>query len=150
MTLILILERTPSYSFALFVGHGFYLYIGDGLFLSLPLLSRNVCYDVSFWCGKYVESSPFRTNQTTLESLAPFLLLRHIPQLPQHDHSGSGGRLSDPPMEHELSSSQRRLIRATHSRLKLYDVGWRENWKQVIGWKHPWGWVPRLLYGGGG
>ncbi|KAF8120586.1 DHHC palmitoyltransferase-domain-containing protein [Boletus edulis] len=82
------------------------------------------------------------TNQTTLESLSPFLLLRFIPSLPVSLH------LSDPPMEHELSYNQRCLVRDTHRSLKLYDVGWRKNWTQVFGWDKPRGWVWRILYGG--
>ncbi|KAL4081223.1 DHHC palmitoyltransferase-domain-containing protein [Scleroderma citrinum] len=82
------------------------------------------------------------TNQTTLESLSPFSLLRHIPPLPV------SLRLSDPPLEHELSYNQRRLVRDAHSAVKLYDLGWRRNWGQVFGWSRPRGWIPRILYGG--
>ncbi|KAI6102349.1 zf-DHHC-domain-containing protein [Pisolithus croceorrhizus] len=82
------------------------------------------------------------TNQTTLESLSPFLLLRFLPPLPSSLH------LSDPPMEHELSYTQRRLVREAHRTVKLYNLGWQENWAQVFGWNNHGGWVPRILYGG--
>ncbi|KIJ62536.1 hypothetical protein HYDPIDRAFT_182622 [Hydnomerulius pinastri MD-312] len=82
------------------------------------------------------------TNQTTLESLSPFLLLRHIPPLPV------SLRLSDPPLEHELSYKQRRIVRDAHRAVKLYDLGWRKNWAQVFGWNKQRGWVYRITYGG--
>jgi len=84
------------------------------------------------------------TNQTTLESLSPFLLLRHLPPLPV------SLRLSDPPMEHELSYKQRTLVRDAHRSVRLYDLGWRKNWVQVFGWNKPRGWMYRILYGGAG
>lgn len=83
-----------------------------------------------------------RTNQTTLESLSPFLLLKYLPPLPSTRH------VAHPPMEHELSYRQRVLVRDAHSAVKLYDLGWRRNWAQVFGWGRPKGWVPRILYGG--
>ncbi|KAF8550808.1 zf-DHHC-domain-containing protein [Imleria badia] len=82
------------------------------------------------------------TNQTTLEGLSPFLLLRHIPPLPV------SLRLSDPPMEHELSYNQRGLVKDAHRSVKLYDLGWRKNWAQVFGWNKPRGWMWRVMYGG--
>ncbi|KAJ3558008.1 hypothetical protein NM688_g1169 [Phlebia brevispora] len=88
------------------------------------------------------------TNQTTLEHLSPFLLLRYLPPLQQGTSDRS--RLSDPPLEHELSFSQRRLVRDAHGYIKLYDIGWRKNWAQVLGWDRPWGWVARVVIGGGG
>ncbi|KAI0081534.1 zf-DHHC-domain-containing protein [Panus rudis PR-1116 ss-1] len=88
------------------------------------------------------------TNQTTLESLSPFLLLRQIPELPEA--SPETRKLSNPPLEHELSYNQRRLVREAHGHIRLYDVGWRKNWAQVIGWSRPFGWVWRLALGGGG
>ncbi|TDL22188.1 zf-DHHC-domain-containing protein [Rickenella mellea] len=92
------------------------------------------------------------TNQTTLESLSPFLLLRYLPPLPQPPDSPSQRaiRLSDPPEEHELSSSQRRHVRKAHSKVHMYDVGWRRNWLQVVGCKRRKHWIIRALYGGGG
>ncbi|KAI0354859.1 zf-DHHC-domain-containing protein [Trametes cingulata] len=86
------------------------------------------------------------TNQTTLESLSPFWLLRHIPPLPDNADSR---KLSNPPLEHELSFEQRMLVRDAHRYIRLYDVGWRKNWAQVFGWSKPWGWVYRLAIGGG-
>jgi hypothetical protein len=90
------------------------------------------------------------TNQTTLEHISPFLLLRHLPPLPP---SASGRRLSQPPDEDELSYPQRSLVRDAHGYIRLYNLGWRRNWASVFGWdaeKHPWGWVWRLVCGGGG
>ncbi|TEB24551.1 zf-DHHC-domain-containing protein [Coprinellus micaceus] len=83
------------------------------------------------------------TGQTTLEHITPFMLLRHLPPLPRTGHS-----LSDPPLEPELSYQQRRLVKDAHSRLSLYDLGWRRNWALVFGWETRWGWVPKLLWGG--
>ncbi|KAH9829635.1 zf-DHHC-domain-containing protein [Rhodofomes roseus] len=87
------------------------------------------------------------TNQTTLENVSPFLLLRHLPPLPRPPPDAQ--ILSDPPLEHQLSHAQRRLVRDAHFHIRAYDVGWRKNWAQVMGWDRPWGWVPRLLVGGG-
>ncbi|KAI0087772.1 DHHC palmitoyltransferase-domain-containing protein [Irpex rosettiformis] len=88
------------------------------------------------------------TNQTTLEHISPFLLLRELPPLPPQ-HSSDRYRLSEPPLEHELSFSQRRLVRDAHGYIKLYDMGWRGNWAQVVGWEKPFGWVNRIVVGGG-
>lgn len=83
------------------------------------------------------------TNQTTLEHISPFILLRHLPPLPRTGHS-----LSDPPLEPELNYKQRKLVKEAHGRMSLYDIGWRNNWMQVFGWNTRWGWVTRLLCGG--
>ncbi|KAJ7256825.1 DHHC palmitoyltransferase-domain-containing protein [Mycena haematopus] len=82
-------------------------------------------------------------NQTTIENLSPFLILRHLPPLPRTGHD-----LSDPPLEPELSRGQRRLVRDAHEHIRLYDVGWRKNFRQVFGWNRPYGWVIRLWCGG--
>ncbi|KAG2039499.1 DHHC palmitoyltransferase-domain-containing protein [Suillus americanus] len=84
------------------------------------------------------------TNQTTIEALSPFLLLRYIPPLP------ASMKLSDPPMEEELSYNQRRVVRDAHRFVRMYDVGWRRNWAQVFGWSKPRGWIYLLLIGGTG
>jgi palmitoyltransferase len=83
------------------------------------------------------------TNQTTLENLAPFLLLRDLPPLPV-----SLG-LSYPPLEHELSYHQRCLVKDAHRSVKLYDLGWRKNWAQVFGWNRLRGLMWRIVCGGG-
>ncbi|PCH40325.1 zf-DHHC-domain-containing protein [Wolfiporia cocos MD-104 SS10] len=88
------------------------------------------------------------TNQTTLEHLSPYLLLRHLPPLPEQ--TDQSHFLSNPPLEHELSYAQRRVVREAHFHLRIYDVGWRKNWGQVVGWDRPWGWLHRLTVGGGG
>lgn len=86
------------------------------------------------------------TNQTTLEHIAPFYILRYLPPLPPC-------RLSSPPLEYQLHSKQRRAVRAVHSRVRLYDVGWRRNVEQVFGMgakRRRWqAWVARVLWGGG-
>ncbi|OJA14472.1 hypothetical protein AZE42_05286 [Rhizopogon vesiculosus] len=84
------------------------------------------------------------TNQTTVESLSPFLLLRYIPPLP------ASMKFSDPPVEEELSYGQRKVVRNAHKSLRMYDVGWRRNWAQVFGWSKPRGWISRLVIGGSG
>ncbi|KDR82861.1 hypothetical protein GALMADRAFT_57084 [Galerina marginata CBS 339.88] len=83
------------------------------------------------------------TNQTTLENIGPFLLLRHLPPLPRTGHS-----LSDPPLEPELSYMQRRLVKDAHGQILMYDLGWRKNFAQVFGWNTKYGWIHRLWYGG--
>ncbi|KAF7422782.1 palmitoyltransferase for Vac8p [Pleurotus ostreatus] len=87
------------------------------------------------------------TNQTTIENLSPFMLLRHLPPLPASNNAGR--ILSDPPSEHELTYEQRYIVREAHGAIRLYDIGLRRNWAQVFGWERRWGWVPRLLHGGG-
>jgi len=83
------------------------------------------------------------TNQTTLENITPFIVLRYLPPLPQTGHS-----LSDPPLEHELSGEQRRLVRKAYGHISLYNIGFRKNWAQVFGWKRKYGWLYRLWCGG--
>ncbi|KAI5116582.1 hypothetical protein M0805_009225 [Coniferiporia weirii] len=120
------------------------------------------------------------TNQTTIENISPFLLLRYLPSSVSSPNvpnaarnqtsplSSENGTLSssesDSPRtreqlnntpvtrEHQLSSSQRRHVRYAHGHIRPYDVGWYENWRQVVGvgtrgWK---GWAYRILCGGGG
>jgi len=85
------------------------------------------------------------TNQTTFEHITPFYLLVHLPPLPPC-------RLSSPPQQHQLSFAQRRAVRAAHSRLRLYDVGWRRNTAQVFGTglkrRRLATWAARVLWGG--
>ncbi|GLB38623.1 putative DHHC palmitoyltransferase family protein [Lyophyllum shimeji] len=83
------------------------------------------------------------TNQTTLENISPFFLLKHLPPLPRTGHT-----LSDPPLEPELSGPQRRLVKDAHGAMHLYDVGWRNNWAQVFGTQRKFGWLVRLWCGG--
>ena len=110
------------------------------------------------------------TNQTTLENLSPFLLLRYLPApnldsrhvpgtsitnlstdtpetVPDSPYrfpspppspyaiaSGARNRRTNRPWdEHELSYAQRHTIRRAHSRIRLYDVGWKKNLAQVFG-----------------
>ncbi|KAI0313596.1 DHHC palmitoyltransferase-domain-containing protein [Amylostereum chailletii] len=68
------------------------------------------------------------TNQTTIENITPFQLLRQLPPLPPSRNN----KLSNPPMEHELSFDQRRLVRTAHRHIRLYDLGWRKNISQVF------------------
>ena len=88
---------------------------------------------------------PSSTNQTTLEHIAPFYILRYLPPLPPC-------RLSNPPLEHQLARKQRWAVCAAHHRMRLYDVGWRRNVEQVFGMgtKRRWqAWMARVLWGGG-
>ncbi|KAJ3761493.1 DHHC palmitoyltransferase-domain-containing protein [Lentinula raphanica] len=85
------------------------------------------------------------TNQTTIEHITPFLLLRYLPVLP---NTGCNSHLSDPPLEHELSYRQRRLIKEAHGHIRVYDIGFRKNWTQVFGWKQPYGFITRIVCGG--
>ncbi|KIY43777.1 zf-DHHC-domain-containing protein [Fistulina hepatica ATCC 64428] len=85
------------------------------------------------------------TNQTTLENISPFLLLRHLPPLPETTPPHS---LSNPPIEPELSYSQRMLVKDAHAKIRVYDIGWRNNWGQVFGVTRRAGWLKRLADGG--
>jgi len=87
------------------------------------------------------------TNQTTIESGWSFILLRHLPPLPP---SPTGQRLSNPPLEHELTHRQRILVRRAHGAIRVYDVGLRRNWAQVLGWGGKNSWIRILAYGGDG
>ncbi|EJD52292.1 zf-DHHC-domain-containing protein [Auricularia subglabra TFB-10046 SS5] len=111
------------------------------------------------------------TNQTTIEHLSPFLLLRFIPaplpppsrpaelhvDSPYYFPSPDTPRVPTPlvPAEHELSYKQRKMVQRAHERLRLYDLGWKRNWAAVFGVqeikKHPrWKlWAARVLWGGG-
>ncbi|KAI9508414.1 hypothetical protein F5148DRAFT_913259 [Russula earlei] len=85
------------------------------------------------------------TNQTTIEHISPFHILRHLPPLPP-------SRLSSPPLEHQLAFAQRHAVRVAHARMRLYDVGWRRNAAQVFGMgprRRSRAWVATLLWGGG-
>ncbi|KZT27453.1 zf-DHHC-domain-containing protein [Neolentinus lepideus HHB14362 ss-1] len=119
-------DRTPLHMLFLFAeGFVFSFVIGSFLVYHIYLIS---------------------TNQTTLENLSPFLLLRYLPPLPPSD---DGQKLSNPPHEDELSFRQRSLIKAAHGYIRLYDIGWRKNWAQGFGWSRKWGWLYRLACGGG-
>ncbi|KLO05627.1 zf-DHHC-domain-containing protein [Schizopora paradoxa] len=107
------------------------------------------------------------TNQTTLESLSPFLLLRYLPSRPTDAPASISGtddtstnttrqsRLAHIPREHQLSGAQRRHIQFAHGRIRIYDIGWRKNFAQVFGvgsesgrpkWNR---WMYRAVCGGG-
>jgi len=116
-------EITPVHELVLsFTGLVFTLVIGSFLFYHLYLIL---------------------TNQTTMEHVTPFMLLRYLPPLPSGNHS-----LSDPPLEPELSYDQRRLVRSAHGYIRPYDLGWRKNWSQAFGWQRKHGWLFRLFCGG--
>ncbi|KAJ3570099.1 hypothetical protein NP233_g4624 [Leucocoprinus birnbaumii] len=116
-------EYTPIHEMALaFAGAVFTLVIGSFLCYHLYLIS---------------------TNQTTLENVTPFILLRYLPPLPLGSHG-----LSDPPLEPELSYEQRGLVREAHGYIRPYDLGWRKNWAQAFGWKRKYGLLFRLICGG--
>ena len=88
-----------------------------------------------------------RTNQTTLEDISPFLLLRYLP--PPHDGEGHPGTSPNPPKEHELSYKQRLLVKDAHRSLRVYDIGWKRNIAQVFGLGgERYEWVWRLWCGG--
>ena len=122
---------------------------------------------------------PSRTNQTTLEHLAPFLLLRHLPppSAPISSPPSSSGystpdhnRPSDdrdspyffppptPPQEqlkeHQLNFQQRRRVRYAHGKIGMYDLGFRRSLKEVFAGGRDRGrrsmwWLRLLLIGGG-
>ncbi len=60
--------------------------------------------------------------------------------------------------EHGLNSKQRRLVREAAGRIRIYDLGWKENIKQILGGPDPskrsFGnvriWTERILWGGRG
>ena len=106
----------------------------------LPLLSYQV---LVLLFTRTLSDNIYSTNQTTLENVSPFLLLRHLPPLPPRGHS-----LSDPPLEPELSYAQRRMVKDAHGQILLYDTGLRKNWAHALGWKTPYGWLYRLWCGG--
>lgn len=119
---------------------------GHRLVLWLAPIPHHVCVPCYTRCYPEEADPQPRSNQTTIESLSPFWLLRHIPPLPDNADSR---RLSNPPLEHELSFEQRMLVRDAHRHIRLYDIGARNNWAQVFGWSRPWGWLYRLAIGGG-
>jgi palmitoyltransferase ZDHHC2/15/20 len=129
---------------------GYHIYLVLCVFL-LPSLSSNK-HTLTSKRSSFLPLFPLppphnSTNQTTLEHISPFHLLRHLPPLPSC-------RLSSPPQQHQLAFSQRRAVRAAHSRLRLYDVGWQRNTAQVFGTlsgpKRRWfaACAARLLWGG--
>ncbi|KAG8969174.1 palmitoyltransferase for Vac8p [Tulasnella sp. 419] len=143
----------------------------------------------SFWAyHAYLIS----TNQTTLESLTPFLLLRHLslkpdvgdippetelsvkPSISGASEEESPFYFPSPPanqvtfsqslgssasslpsklLEHELTSNQRRLIRRAAGKIRMYDLGWKNNWKEVFGGnkrrRQWWSWWMWLIFTGG-
>ncbi|KZS96069.1 zf-DHHC-domain-containing protein [Sistotremastrum niveocremeum HHB9708] len=93
------------------------------------------------------------TNQTTVEQLTP-MLLRYIPRsrLPANDATTSPRSPSYmhlPMWEHQMNYQQRRLLRKAHGKIRLYDVGWKANWNQVIGFNSKRSILATLLLGGG-
>lgn len=113
------------------------------------------------------------TNQTTIEQLSPFLLLRHMPGpsppvsrgpnshldvgSPYYFPSPDEPRVNAPwvPQEHELNYRQRRMVQRAAEKIRMYDIGWRRNWSAIYGveahrtqarWKLI---LRRVLWGGG-
>ena len=105
-----------------------------------------------------------RTNQTTLECLTPFLLLRYLPRVSEPSSIAGNPRSENDTVdglntsingngvlrEHMLSSAQRRHVRIAHHFIRIYDVGWARNWGEVFGLRGRgrWGWIERILCGG--
>ncbi|TFY55645.1 hypothetical protein EVG20_g9244 [Dentipellis fragilis] len=113
------------------------------LFLSFYCLVFAIVIGPFFVYHLYLVS----TNQTTVESLSPFLLLRQLPPISPENLTR---KFSDPPAEHELSYQQRRLVKDAGNTMHLYDLGWRKNWAQVFGpVRVPCRvWLARILWGG--
>jgi hypothetical protein len=145
-------EFTPVHMLLLsFAGCAFALVIGSFLGYHIYLV---LCVLPHLKKKNHCLTNKNSTNQTTLEHISPFYILRHLPPFPPC------GRLSSPPLEHQLASAQRRAVRAVHAQMHLYDVGWRRNAAQVFGvgggggimmkqhhnrWHR---WAARLLWGG--
>ncbi|KZW00426.1 zf-DHHC-domain-containing protein [Exidia glandulosa HHB12029] len=118
------------------------------------------------------------TNQTTIEHLSPFLLLRFLPEpLPPPSRTANNQTLTaeqqdspyyfpspvEPrppwvPQEHELSYKQRRMVQRAHEKLRMYDLGFKRNWAAIFGVPELSGkrnharwklWAARILWGGG-
>jgi hypothetical protein len=97
----------------------------------VPLLPSGI----SNLARPYAHLSAHSTNQTTIKNISPLLLLCHAPSLP------SGSKLSSPSIEHEHSSTQRRLVRGAHDQIRLHDLGARRNVAQLFGGR----WGKRLI-----
>lgn len=135
---------------------GFVFFMAIGSFLSYHL----------YLCG---------TNQTTLEQLSPYLLLRflrkpqspprHVPGTSITDNVNSAQKTAEPHEEeqeeeeeddpfyfpsppsspksgkdkpwdeHELSFAQRAAVKKAHGRIRPYDLGWKQNYKQILGFE---------------
>ncbi|KDQ20944.1 hypothetical protein BOTBODRAFT_151917 [Botryobasidium botryosum FD-172 SS1] len=117
------------------------------------------------------------TNQTTIEHLTPYLLLRLLPPRPTllPPESSPNSPLAPPPYsetpapappssqplrfsEETLTSAQRRKVRHAHSTIRVYDLGWQRNWTEVLGGgahlkrrsgRKRWMWIVELLLVGG-
>jgi palmitoyltransferase ZDHHC2/15/20 len=122
-------EITPVHMLLLsFAGCAFALVIGSFLIYHIYLVLCVVfLFPPFFFFNNKQITAANSTNQTTLEHISPFYLLRHLPPFPPR------GGLSSPPREQELDPAQRRAVRATHAQMRLYDVGWRRNVAQVFG-----------------
>lgn len=105
--------------------------ISFGKLLVCPPL---LCFLIAFF---------YSTNQTTLENISPYLILKYLPPLPRGSHG-----LSDPPLREELSSAQRYLVRDAHNQIRIYNLGWRRNLQQALGLEARNGWLARLWHGG--
>lgn len=81
------------------------------------------------------------TNQTTIEQISFYHLLAHLPIIP----AASGHDIVYPPKEHQLTYSQRRLVREAHSKIRVYNVGYQQNYQQVFTSSSLW---HRLWFGG--
>jgi palmitoyltransferase len=93
------------------------------------------------------------TNQTTLENLSPYLLLRLLPPPAPSMPSNPPPYTSEPQemldltslapitaestaprfTEHELTRLQRRKVHRAHRKIRVYDRGWRNNWMDIVG-----------------
>ncbi|KAF8339622.1 DHHC palmitoyltransferase-domain-containing protein, partial [Cantharellus anzutake] len=107
------------------------------------------------------------TNQTTIETLHPYMLLSYLApsvRLPRimGPILDDPYRFPSPPprrwVEHGLNSKQRMLVREAAGRIRIYDLGWRENIWQTLGGPDPSQvsfskmriWTERMLWGGRG
>src|SRR6266702_1922442 len=98
-------------AFALIIGSffGYHVYLVLYVFPFCSLMSSN-----NFFLDLFPS-----TNQTTLEHISPFYILRYLPPSPP-------SRLSSPPMEHQLASRQRRAVGAGKH-------GWGDCYGVVVG-----------------
>ncbi|KIM31010.1 hypothetical protein M408DRAFT_65614 [Serendipita vermifera MAFF 305830] len=83
------------------------------------------------------------TNQTTLEQLSPFILLKYLPK-PKEPRHAPGTSITQGTTP-STTSRERRLVRRTADRIGLWDLGWRRNVIATLGWR----WWLAVLFNGG-
>ncbi|EJT98773.1 zf-DHHC-domain-containing protein [Dacryopinax primogenitus] len=121
---------------------------GDGMIMLLHaaiLTMLGFVFSLSLFGFAAYHAYLISTNQTTLEQLHPYILVPFLPppkpyafDAPEDQQRPNPNSNLPPPKwdEYYMNHDQRRTLRSAGKRIRMYDVGLKENWISAFGGKN--------------